>query len=238
MTDIKIIDDIWHFICVSWSSNEGLFEIFLDGELNTEGYNLSAGNPVPGNGVFIIGQEQDILNGGFSETESFVGKIAYMDFWSKTLTSAEINEFYRTCEPYQGNLFSWTDMKFNLHGNLIISKSDFCRPCPRNLTLTNGNVMYSENEAYFNCQKGYNLIGNPKIYCLRTSQWERALPFCKLIRCGAPSIQANGRAIISKTSYGGLAKFFCDDGFLLIGSDEATCTLNGTWSAETPLCKS
>lgn len=53
ITDIKIIDDVWHFICVSWSSDGGYFEIYLDGYLHTHGFNLSDSKPVSGNGVFV-----------------------------------------------------------------------------------------------------------------------------------------------------------------------------------------
>lgn len=84
--------------------NEGHFEIYLDGALNNEGYNLSGSSPIAGNGIFVVGQEQDSLGGGFSESESFVGKISYLDLWSRQLTAIEINEYYRTCDPYQGDL--------------------------------------------------------------------------------------------------------------------------------------
>jgi hypothetical protein len=77
--------------------------------------------PIKGNGIFIIGQEQDniggLLNfwlvfsniftfsngllGGFSESESFVGKISFLDFWNRKLNTIEISEYYRTCDPYQ-----------------------------------------------------------------------------------------------------------------------------------------
>ena len=83
ITDIKIIDNIWHFLCgnenlciifknylkvcdfvlVSWTSTEGRYEIYLDGNLNADGYNLSRSNPIKGNGIFIIGQEQDSFGG-------------------------------------------------------------------------------------------------------------------------------------------------------------------------------
>lgn len=102
-----------------------------------------------------------------------------MDFWSRQLTGAEVYEFYRTCEPYQGNLFAWTDMKFNVHGNIKISRSEFCSPCEQNLTLSNGLVIYSENQAYFKCNEGFDLQGSSVIYCLRTSKWESSLPTCK-----------------------------------------------------------
>lgn len=82
ITDIKIIDNVWHFLCgkkvdffmeilliilipksVSWTANEGQYEIYLDGALNVQGFNLSRSTPIKGQGIFIIGQEQDSLGG-------------------------------------------------------------------------------------------------------------------------------------------------------------------------------
>lgn len=48
---------------VSWSMEEGHYEIYLDGILNVEGYNLSRSTPILGKGIFIIGQEQDSIGG-------------------------------------------------------------------------------------------------------------------------------------------------------------------------------
>lgn len=42
---------------------EGHYEIYLDGALSVEGFNLSRSTPIEGNGIFIIGQEQDELGG-------------------------------------------------------------------------------------------------------------------------------------------------------------------------------
>lgn len=48
--------------------DEGHFEIYLDGVLNIQGYNLSRSTPIAGNGIFVIGQEQDNFGG---DEESF-----------------------------------------------------------------------------------------------------------------------------------------------------------------------
>lgn len=42
---------------------EGHYEIYLDGALSVEGFNLSRSTPIEGNGIFIIGQEQDNFGG-------------------------------------------------------------------------------------------------------------------------------------------------------------------------------
>lgn len=43
--------------------DEGHYEIYLDGLLNLEGYNLSKSTPIAGKGIFVVGQEQDSVGG-------------------------------------------------------------------------------------------------------------------------------------------------------------------------------
>ncbi|XP_055523737.1 sushi, von Willebrand factor type A, EGF and pentraxin domain-containing protein 1-like [Wyeomyia smithii] len=236
VTNVYINDGMWHFICLAWTNQRGLYEIFLDGELHTTGYGLSSGKYIEGNGLFVIGQEQDLLGGGFSDSEAFLGKLAYLDVWSRALNGYEVKELYYSCEPYQGDLIKWTDLKFKLVGNVRLQKSEFCRVCEKNLTLQNGYIEYYGNRAYLRCDEGYKLHGSPEVNCLRTSRWSETSSFCKLIRCGSLGSILNGRVILSKTSYNGIARFVCDDGFYIAGAESARCTLNSTWSAPLPEC--
>lgn len=217
---------------------DGFYEIYLDGELHVQGYNLSRSTPIAKNGVFIIGQEQDYLGGGFSETESFVGKVSYLDFWNRQLSSSEVNEYYKTCEPYFGSLYSWTDLKFKTVGNIKVLQSEFCKPCDQSLEISNAKIIYGDQTAFVQCVQGFKLQGSPMIQCLRTSQWDSKLPSCVIIRCTPLKTPANGKIDMKKISYAGVAKFSCDDGFTLIGSDTISCTLHGNWSDVVPTCKS
>ncbi|KAL7020531.1 hypothetical protein ACKWTF_011569 [Chironomus riparius] len=239
ITDIKIIDNIWHFLCVSWTMNEGLYEIYLDGNLHVQGYNLSKSMPISGNGVFIIGQEQDSIGGDFSETESFVGKISYLDFWQRQLLATEVNEYYRSCDPYQSDFISWTDLKLKTIGNVKVVKSDFCKPCEENLEVENANVIYGDQSAFVKCNDGFRIEGKPFVFCLRTSKWDLSnLPSCKIVKCEMLKTPANGRMQLTKLSYTGMAKFKCIEGFRLEGKETLVCEGNGKWSANIPTCKS
>lgn len=43
-----------------------------------------------------------------------------MDLWSRTLKAHEIQEYYITCGPYQGDLYRWSDFKLNIHGKVKV----------------------------------------------------------------------------------------------------------------------
>lgn len=116
ITDITLNDGEWHFLCTTWTSLRGKYEIFIDGSLRDSGANLSKNVAIEANGTIIVGQEQDSMAGSFSDSESFVGYLAYLDVWNHILNAEEIFEYYTTCEPYQGNLYGWTDFKSRIHG--------------------------------------------------------------------------------------------------------------------------
>ena len=112
------------------------------------------------------------FSGDFSETESFVGKISYLDFWQRQLLATEVNEYYRSCDPYQSDFISWTDLKLKTIGNVKVVKSDFCKPCEENLEVENANVIYGDQSAFVKCNDGFKIEGKPFVFCLRTSKWD------------------------------------------------------------------
>lgn len=162
-----------------------------------------------------------------------------MDFWNRQLSAAEINEYYRTCDPYQGNLYSWTDLKFKTVGDIKVHKSHFCKPCDQNLTVDNGVVVYGDQTAFVKCSEGFKIHGSPIVFCLRTSKWELSkMPTCKIVKCSPLKTPPNGRLALTKISYNGQAKFTCEDGFTLMGSEIITCGASGNWSDGIPHCQS
>lgn len=58
ITDITVNDGEWHFICTTWSSLNGKFDIYIDGILRDAGTNLSTNLLIEANGTIIVGQEQ------------------------------------------------------------------------------------------------------------------------------------------------------------------------------------
>ena len=65
---------------------------------------------IPGEGVLIIGQEQDEVGRNFSASEAFDGSISQFNMWDKVLSESEIvsQSSYR-CNHIRGNISAWTD---------------------------------------------------------------------------------------------------------------------------------
>lgn len=76
----------------------------------------------------MLGQEQDTLGGGFSESESFVGKLSGVNVWDAELTSAQIDDQLTNCEELAvGNVVAWPDFLGQLKGKLKKAGSNFCK---------------------------------------------------------------------------------------------------------------
>ena len=55
---LAVRDGRWHHICVAWTTRDGQWEAYQDGESVGSGDNLAAWHPIKPGGVIILGQEQ------------------------------------------------------------------------------------------------------------------------------------------------------------------------------------
>uniref|UniRef100_A0A3Q0R2L7 Si:dkey-14o18.2 n=1 Tax=Amphilophus citrinellus TaxID=61819 RepID=A0A3Q0R2L7_AMPCI len=123
---ITMTDGKWHHVCVTWSTGDGVWEAYQDGAKKGSGQNLSAWHPIKPGGIFILGQEQDTMGGRFDVTQSFVGELSDLQFWSRVLTSSEIYS-QATCGGHLvGDVMSWSEESVELHGGLTELSFDPC----------------------------------------------------------------------------------------------------------------
>lgn len=75
-----------------------------------------------GRGNVVIGQDQDAVGGKFSESESFLGEMAYVDIWSRILEPQEVITNMESCsnESNFGDLYGWPEMQENVHGDVKV----------------------------------------------------------------------------------------------------------------------
>uniref|UniRef100_A0A3Q2DHD5 Si:dkey-14o18.2 n=1 Tax=Cyprinodon variegatus TaxID=28743 RepID=A0A3Q2DHD5_CYPVA len=115
---ITLKDGKWHHVCVTWSTRDGVWEAFQDGVKKGSGQNLSAWHSIKPGGTFILGQEQDTMGDRFDITQSFLGELSDLQFWSRVLTASEIHT-QATCGGHLvGDVMSWSEELVELHGGL------------------------------------------------------------------------------------------------------------------------
>lgn len=111
-------EGLWAHLCGTWSSQQGLASLWVDGQKAASSPGVAEGHEIPADGVITLGQE---YNGeglakrfGFQETfnadEAFTGKLSGVNVWDRVLDEDEISEQARlegrTCGS-RGNLVAW-----------------------------------------------------------------------------------------------------------------------------------
>ncbi|UYV77163.1 SVEP1 [Cordylochernes scorpioides] len=129
VTDVTATDGLWHHICVTWTSQNGDWAVYMDGAQKAYGTDLSPGVVIPGGGILVVGQDQDILGGGFNDPEAFMGEIAQLYVWPVELQPSDVMVLASTCAPYgMVEIFAWPDILGGLAGGLEpLPLVHFCR---------------------------------------------------------------------------------------------------------------
>ncbi|CAG9762396.1 unnamed protein product [Ceutorhynchus assimilis] len=242
VTDVFLNDGYWHHICATWNSNKGSYQIYVDGTLIKNGTDLATDSTIEGHGYLIIGQEQDVLGGRFSQSESFVGNMAYVDLWSKVLSLEEIMAHQNDCsDSVFGDLYAWPEMQEYTNGNIQRLPSAFCQKCEDPKPLYNGFIDMVDNKAFYSCYEGFELSSKQFLKgrkCTKTSKWEGFYePYCKRINCGYPGIVKNGYTVMgNQYFYNDKISYQCFDGFNMTGSLTIICKEDGKWYPKKPKC--
>ncbi|XP_033632271.1 sushi, von Willebrand factor type A, EGF and pentraxin domain-containing protein 1-like [Asterias rubens] len=118
-TDVAINTGYWTSLVFTWSSQVGDWSLYMNGSVAATGVGF-IGEPIPGEGVFALGQEQDSLGGSFSSRESFIGDIYKMDLWDAVLSESDISTISRNCFDGHGNILAWSDFLEGLEGDTLV----------------------------------------------------------------------------------------------------------------------
>lgn len=74
-----------------------------------------------GNGILVIGQEQDSLGGQFSQSETYMGRITNLDVWDKRIDENQVQLMMNTCgDELHGNVYAWPEIKIHLSSDLEV----------------------------------------------------------------------------------------------------------------------
>ncbi|XP_053775780.1 neuronal pentraxin receptor [Desmodus rotundus] len=124
---LSLKDNTWHHICIAWTTRDGLWSAYQDGELQGSGENLAAWHPIKPHGILILGQEQDTLGGRFDATQAFVGDIAQFNLWDHALTPAQVLGIANCTAPLLGNVLPWGDKLVEAFGGATKAAFDVCK---------------------------------------------------------------------------------------------------------------
>ncbi|KAL0979571.1 hypothetical protein UPYG_G00186700 [Umbra pygmaea] len=99
-------DGAWHHLCVTWRKTDGRWAIYVDGEKGDTGSGADTPRDIYGEGILILGQDQDSFGGNF--TEPFAGNITDLNIWDTALEQRQFRAL-SGCSPLtQEAIFSWS----------------------------------------------------------------------------------------------------------------------------------
>ncbi|XP_071447796.1 sushi, von Willebrand factor type A, EGF and pentraxin domain-containing protein 1-like [Hetaerina americana] len=217
VTDVSANDGKWHHFCLTWASQNGKWQLFFDGILAANGENLSSNYAISGQSTIVIGQEQDWIGGGFSETESFVGRMAMITLENNIITPEEAFQRAALCKSGDRRflIWDWADFLAEIHGNIEVESSNLCQKCTTPSPPKNGKVVLLENEnnsiedgtnggliIKYICHTGFTISkGHEMRWCLSNGTWDGKQPSCKRASCEALEVdlQTEANKVIDST---------------------------------------
>uniref|UniRef100_A0A671MXM2 Neuronal pentraxin IIb n=1 Tax=Sinocyclocheilus anshuiensis TaxID=1608454 RepID=A0A671MXM2_9TELE len=113
---LSLSDGRWHHVCITWTTRDGLWEAYQDGQRLGSGENLAPWHPIKPGGVLILGQEQDVVGGRFDATQAFVGELSHFNVWDRVLRSTDITAMSNCSSYIPGNVVAWTDSNIEVFG--------------------------------------------------------------------------------------------------------------------------
>ncbi|KTF76880.1 hypothetical protein cypCar_00043520 [Cyprinus carpio] len=129
------IDEDWHQVCVTWRSSDGFWAIYVDGKMGDSGKGETRGNAkdIHGDGIFILGQDQDSFGGTL--TEPFFGNLTDLNVWGEALEHQNVTEM-NTCSQLTNHraVFRWQDWNLTVHQS--VQNLSATLKCPGSLKTT------------------------------------------------------------------------------------------------------
>lgn len=106
----ELFDGRQHQISITWDSDGGVWEVFVDGDSVGGGSGVRPGYTLSSGGELVLGQEQDAQGGAFSTDQVFEGAYHDVRIFNDVRTDAEIRDgALATVDPAaDGLVANWT----------------------------------------------------------------------------------------------------------------------------------
>lgn len=113
--------------------------------------------------------------------------------------------------------------------------------CGEIQAIENGKFLYSRGTAVnsvatYSCNPGYTLVGSATSICQQNGNWLGSPPVCQVVDCGSLQAPLNGKVQFTDTTLGATATYSCNQGYLLVGTQQRNCKSQGMWTGDAPSC--
>lgn len=124
-------DGAWHHVCVTWHRNRSHWAIYVDGDMKDMGSGTDNSRDIYGDGILILGQDQDSFGGNF--TEPFFGNITDLNVWNISLEKWHVRALNACSAITPEVLFSWKLDHLSRHP--VVKEVQALLHCPGKITF-------------------------------------------------------------------------------------------------------
>ena len=123
----------WNYFCWSYSSYSGESRLYMNGKLQgvvvfVTGREIEGDHKVY-DSSFSLGQDPDMLRGGYDKTQAFRGSISGLNMWDYVLTNQNVSYLAACKDNSPGNIIAWDVQNFKLYNvsaTIIENTEIFC----------------------------------------------------------------------------------------------------------------
>ena len=90
-----MVDGKQHTISVTWDNTNGDVKYFVDGQLAYSSTGYRVGSTTNAVGTLVLGQDQDIVGGGFNSTQRFSGTLHELRVWDRAISAEQVSQNYQ-----------------------------------------------------------------------------------------------------------------------------------------------
>ena len=115
-------DGSFHHLCFTWSSDNGDYKFWMDGEVVGDGSGFQKGTSIRHGGSAVVGQVQNSLEGDFEASKSWFGTVSGLNVFDEVRSDTDIINEAQTCTVGQGDVISWPQLYIeeSLHGEVCV----------------------------------------------------------------------------------------------------------------------
>lgn len=115
-----VTDGQWGHVCATWSSKQGLADLWVNGESVARVSGVAEGHELPSDGFILLGQESSRsgIYRDLDSTVAFTGKMTGVNMWDHVLEAERIKEYANqdgSCDS-RGNVIGWGISEIIPHG--------------------------------------------------------------------------------------------------------------------------
>ncbi|KAK7086403.1 hypothetical protein SK128_013407, partial [Halocaridina rubra] len=116
---------VWYHFC--FVVNNTNYSIYIDGVLDHA--RKITERSILANASFVLGQETDVVLGGYQEHQSYSGHITDFNVFSYALTDEDVQGIANCSSTLEGDLVAWSSVNMTVEGNVLeldLSPGEFC----------------------------------------------------------------------------------------------------------------